>query len=228
MTPRKLQTKFDRPILFRTCARDVYESTLATGSIWMRSSHYYRNIEDLTRQDRSEGVNSTQTLIPLHFAPDFAQHVSFKGPGTIGQEIIPHYITSMHGINIRENLRQEFGGYTLGIVCIADLAAEILYQSSKALAVTSYQFGQVAYQRTALAQSFSPAGSAIQLTGKPSVYIKSINTDVLRKDPVEPFISQDEWRIAVFPSSYINNDWNEPLKINVDPKHFYRYLEPKL
>ncbi|MFN3188853.1 MAG: hypothetical protein ACK42D_04960, partial [Candidatus Paceibacteria bacterium] len=78
----------------------------------------------------------------------------------------------------------------------------------------------------ALCQSYSANCSAIELTGNPSIYIKSINTDVLRKDPLEPFISQDEWRIAIFPTNYINNDWREPLKINVDPEHFYPYIEP--
>ncbi|MEE4244945.1 MAG: hypothetical protein V2I33_06025, partial [Kangiellaceae bacterium] len=221
-----INTKFDRPILFRTCDKTVYESTLETGSIWMRSSHYYQKVEDLARQDKSEGVNGTPMLFPLKFAPENAQGMSMEGEGSVGQEIIPHYITSMHGTGITEKVRKDFGGYTLGVRCIADLAAEILFEASQQLAIHSYRFGQVAYQRTALTQSYSRNGAAIELTGKPSVYIKSINTDVLRKDPIEPFISQDEWRVAVFPTGYLNSDPNEPLKINVNPKHFYRYIEP--
>lgn len=226
MATTKIKTKFDRPIIFRTCDKVVYESTLESGGIWMRSSHYYRNIEDLARQDKSEGINGTQALFPLHFSPDSAQGIRLEGNGSVGQEIIPHYIMSMHGTSIAESVRKGFGGYTLGIKCIADLAAEILYKASQQLPVHSYRYGQVAYQRTALCQSYSANGAAIELTGKPSVYVKSINTDVLRKDPVEPFISQDEWRIAIFPTNYLNDDWQVPLKINVDSKHFYPYIEP--
>ena len=222
----KVNTKFDRPILFRTCDKVVYESTLDSGSIWMRSNDYYQKIEDLARQDKSEGINGTPMLFPLNFSPENAQGMSIAGEGTVGQEIIPHYITSMHGTGITENVRKEFGGYTLGIKCIADLAAEILFAASQQLAIHSYRFGQVAYQRTALTQSYTRSGAALELTGNPSVYVKSINTDVLRKAPVEPFISQDEWRIVIFPNVYLNGDPNEPLKINANPKHFYRYIEP--
>lgn len=226
MATTKIKTKFDRPIIFRTCDKIVYESTLKSGEIWMRSSHYYRNIENLARQDKSEGVNGTQVLFPLHFSPDSAQGIRWEGEGSVGQEIIPHYIMSMHGTSIAESVRKGFGGFTLGINCIADLAAEIIYKTSQQLSVHSYRFGQVAYQRTALCQSYSAHGAAIELTGNPSVYVKSVNTDVLRKDPVEPFISQDEWRIVIFPTNYLNDDWQEPLKINVDLKHFYPYIEP--
>ena len=192
----------------------------------MRSSEYYQKIEDLSRQDKSEGVNSTQVRLPLNFAPESAQSIRLMGDGSVGQKIVPHYIMSMHGTSISEDLRKEFGGHTLGIKCITDLAAEILYQASRQVPIHSYRFGQVAYQRTALCQSYSRHGSAIELTGQPSVYVKSLNTDVLRKDPVEPFILQDEWRIALFPTNYLNNDWEVPLKINVNPDHFYRYLQP--
>jgi hypothetical protein len=68
--------------------------------------------------------------------------------------------------------------------------------------------------------------SAIGMEGDPAIYIKSINTDVFRKDPVEPFVSQDEYRIVLFPSKYDNGDPNDPLKINVNPNHFYEYLKP--
>lgn len=226
MSDSSIKTKLDRPIIFRTCSKEVYESTLATGSIWLHSSHYYRKTEDITRKDQSEGINGTSTLFPLRFAPESAQPMTLEGAGTIGQEIILHYLMSMHGTGITEAIRKEFGGYTLGIRCIADLAADIMYQASRQITIHGYRYGQVAYQRTALAMSYEPFGSAIQLSGTPSVYVKSINTDVLRKDPTEPFISQDEWRIAIFPAQYLNGDWREPLKIQVDPIHFYPYIEP--
>ena len=187
-----IQTKLDRPIIFRTVDKTVYDTTLTSGSLWLRSSHYYRHIEDQTRADKSEGINGTQCSFPLHFKPPSAQALSLEGNGTIGTEIIPHYIISMHGTSITDKVRQEFGGFTMGVSCLADLSAEILFQVSQQLPVTSYRFGQVAYQR---------------------------------KDPVEPFILQDEWRIAIFTQGYLNNDPNEPLKINVDTKHFYEYIK---
>lgn len=226
MSKSTIKTKLDRPIIFRTCGREVYKSTLNTGSIWLRSSLYYRKTEDVTRQDHSEGVNGTSVLFPLRFAPKSAQAMTLQGPGSVGQEIILHYLLSMHGASISEATRQEFGGHTLGIRCIADLAADIVYQVSKQVPVNGYRYGQVAYQRTALSMSYEAYGSAIKLSGKPSVYVKSINTDVLRKDPVEPFINQDEWRIAIFTNRYVCENHDEPLKINVDQAHFYPYIEP--
>ncbi|TMS80107.1 hypothetical protein [Pseudoalteromonas sp. S554] len=220
-----IQTKLDRPIIFRTVDKTVYDSTLTSGSLWLRSSHYYRNIEDQTRADKSEGINGTQCSFPLHFKPPSAQALSLEGNGTIGTEIIPHYIISMHGTSIADKVRQEFGGFTMGVRCLADLSAEILFQVSRQLPVTSYRFGQVAYQRTALSMSHNLNRATLKLDGNPSIAVKSINTDVLRKDPVEPFILQDEWRIAIFTQGYLNNDPNEPLKINVDTKHFYEYIK---
>lgn len=226
MSKPPIKTKLDRPILFRTCDKEVYEATLSSGSIWLRSSWYYRQIEDIARQDSSEGVNGTSMLFPLRFAPESAPTITLEGPGSVGQEIVPHYLMSMHGTSITEATREGFGGYTLGIRCIADLAAEILYQVSKQIPVHGYRYGQVAYQRTALIMSYDPYGSANELGGSPSVHVKSLSTDVLRKDPVEPFIGQDEWRIAIFINKYLNNDPNEPLKINVEPNHFYDYIRP--
>lgn len=226
MNDPSIKTKLDSPVIFRTCGKEVYKATLSAGSIWLRSSLYYRSTEDVARQDRSEGVNGTSALFPLHFAPDSAPPITLEGPGSIGQEIILHYLVSMHGTSVTETTREGFGGYTLGVRCIADLAADIVYQVSKQVPVNGYRFGQVVYQRTALTMSYNPHGSAIELSGHPSVHVKSINTDVLRKDPVEPFIGQDEWRIAIFTNRYLNDDPDEPLKINVDPYHFYPYIEP--
>ena len=80
----KIETKFDRPIIFRTFDKLVYESTLKNGEIWMRSSEYYQKIEDLSRQDKSEGVNRTQVRLPLNFAPESAQGIRLMGDGSVG------------------------------------------------------------------------------------------------------------------------------------------------
>lgn len=226
MNDPSIKAKLDSPIIFRTCGKEVYEATLSVGSIWLRSSLYYRKTEDVARQDCSEGVNGTSVLFPLHFAPESAQAMTLQGSGSVGQEIILHYLMSMHGASITEATRKDFGGYTLGIRCLADLAADIVYQVSKQISVNGYRYGQVAYQRTALSMSLASYGSAIELGGTPSVHLKSINTEILRKDPVEPFISQDEWRIGIFTSQFLDGDWSKPLKINVDPDHFYPYIEP--
>lgn len=37
-----IQAEFDSPILFRTCDMLVFESTCTTGSLWLRTSNYYR------------------------------------------------------------------------------------------------------------------------------------------------------------------------------------------
>lgn len=221
-----IQADLDRPIIFRTVNRNVYEDTLRVGSIWLRSSHYYQQLEDQSRQDRQEGVNFTRTPFPLKFNQKCGQALTLKGNGAIGCEIIPHYIMSMHGTCISENVLEQFGGYTFGIRCLAKLSAEILYQASKQVVVHGYRYGQVAYQYSALAMSYHCDKSAICLSDDPPVYIGSLSTDVLRKEPVKPFIEQDEWRIAIFVSQYLGENPNEPLKINVDPSHFYEYINP--
>jgi hypothetical protein len=218
-----IKTELDRPILFRTVGKDVYRKSVHEGSIWLRSSHYYRDIEDRARSDRSEGVNGTKSLVPLRFHFENDLSVTLQGPGSVGREIIPHYILSMHGTAISDECRSEFGGCTFGIKCIQRLAAEILYKASKQLDVFSYRFGQVSYQHTALSISYNGHGAAISLGGNPAVALRSVNTDVLRKEPAVPFIHQDEWRIAIFPTKYLNDDANEPLKLNVSPDHFFEY-----
>jgi hypothetical protein len=224
MTKKSIQAKMDRPILFRTVSESVYKSSIETGSIWLRSSEYYRNIEDEARVDKSEGVNVARCNFPLNFYPETAQGISLQGNGGIGCEIVPHYIMSLHGTSISDQSRSEFGGRTMGIRCIADLSADILYQVSKQITVSGYRFGQVSYQYTSMCMSHHMNTAAIKLSGNPHVAIKSINTDVLRKNPVEPFISQDEWRITILTVGYLNGDFNAPLKINVDPSHFYDYI----
>lgn len=158
-----IQTKLDRPIIFRTMNKTVYNSTLSNGSIWLRSSHYYRSIENNTRADISEGINSTLCRFPLHFKPKSAQALSLQGNGSIGTEIVPHYIISMHGTSITDKVREEFGGFTMGVKCIADLSSEVIFQVSKQLPVTSYIFGQVKYQRTALTMSYNLSSAPLTL-----------------------------------------------------------------
>ena len=139
MNKNDIQTGLDRPIIFRTVSESVYKSSLETGSIWLRSSHYYRKIEDEVRVDKSEGVNGAKCLFPLNFNPKSAQAISLQGGGSVGCEIVPHYIMSLHGTSIADDVRKGFGGRTMGIRCIADLSAEVLYQVSKQLPVTGYR-----------------------------------------------------------------------------------------
>ncbi len=71
--------------------------------------------------------------------------------------------------------------------------------------VIGYRFGQVTYQHAALARMVHPVGApAITINGNPSTHISLINTDILRKRPVHPFIYQDEWRIAIYTDGYAN------------------------
>ncbi|MFY9342271.1 MAG: hypothetical protein WAT39_07270 [Planctomycetota bacterium] len=94
--------------------------------------------------------------------------------------------------------------------------------------VIGYRFGQVTYQHAALARMVHPVGApAITINGNPSTHISLINTDILRKRPVHPFIDQDEWRIAIYTDGYANQDPSLPLRIQVDPGHFYPYLTPE-
>lgn len=215
----------DEPILFRSTTADAYKATLEAGSIWLRSDQYFREIEDKARQDKLEGVNAGKTTVPLRLTPAGGPIVNVCGSGHIGQQIVPHYILSMHGSSIAEAQRISFGGHTFGIKSISRLSAEILYRSSQVLRCNGFRYGAVYYQYTALAQSFSQkGGSAICLGGAPPIHLNPVNTEVLRKEPVLPFILQDEWRIVIFVQEYLRADPAIPLQINVAAKHFYEYL----
>ncbi len=61
--------------------------------------------------------------------------------------------------------------------------------------------------------------------GNPPVYLNPLNTDVLRKRPIVPFIEQDEWRIVILTNGYLGDDPNAPLQLNVDPSNFYAYQQ---
>jgi hypothetical protein len=222
-----IQTELGEPILFRTTRKDVYESTLTTGSIWLRSDQFYRSLEDGVRNDRSEGANPGTTNIPLRIAVKGAPGITIEGPGQIGQLMVPHYLVSLHGSSIAHSEMESFGGYTFGIRSLSRLSAEILYQCSQQIRCTGYRYGHIFYQYAALALSLYSVGSAaIQIDGSPAHFLNPINTDVLRKRPIKPFIDQDEWRVVVFTDGYVENDPALPLKINVAPSHFFPYLMP--
>ena len=203
----------------------MYESSLETGSLWLRSDQYFRNIDDEARKDRSEGANGGKTSVPLCFKPDNGPQIIIQGDGQIGQEIRPHYIFSLHGPSISTEQRLALGGCTFGIKIISKLSAEILYRCSQEIECVGYRYGQVYYQFAPLSQSCnSERSTVINLGGKPPVSLNLLNTDVLRKQPLSPFIEQDEWRIVVFTDGYVQNDPNCPLQIQVSPSHFYPYL----
>jgi hypothetical protein len=170
----------------------LYQSTLETGELWLRSNKYYQNIEDAVRVDKGEGVNSSKVEFPLSLKTDNDVTINISGDGKVGQEIVPHYIISLHGTSISNTQRMDFGGYTYGIKSLSKLSAQVLYETSKIIDVAGYRFGQVAYQNTALMQTQNKNGSIVGLTDVPPHYLSVLNTDVLRKEPVLPFIEQEE------------------------------------
>lgn len=224
MTESHIQTDFNSPLLFRTTSESLYQSTLDTGELWLRSNKYYQNIEDAARVDKGEGVNSSNVEFPLSLKTDNDVTINITGDGKVGQEIVPHYIISLHGTSISNAQRKDFGGNTYGIKSLSKLSAQILYEASKVTDVIGYRFGQVAYQNTALMQTQNKNGAILGLTDVPPHYLNALNTDVLRKEPVLPFIEQDEWRIVIFTNGFIENDFNKPLIVKVDTEHFYPYI----
>ena len=122
----EVRVDFDEPILFRTVGAEVYESTLASGSLWLRSDQYFRELEDEVRKDKTEGVNAGQTVVPLRLEPENAQEIQIDGHGHIGQQLAPHYILSLHGSSISPDQHRAFGRYTFGVKSITKLSAEIL------------------------------------------------------------------------------------------------------
>jgi hypothetical protein len=224
MTESHIQTDLNNPLLFRTTSENLYQSTLETGELWLRSNKYYQNIEDVARVDKGEGVNSSKVEFPLSLKTDNDVTIDISGDGKLGQAIVPHYIISLHGTSISNTQRVDFGGFTYGVKSLAKLSAQILYEASKIIDVAGYRFGQVAYQNTALMQTQNNNGAILELTDVPPHYLSALNSDVLRKEPIMPFIEQDEWRIVIFTKDFIENDFNKPLKIKVDTEHFYPYI----
>jgi hypothetical protein len=212
------------PLLFRTSGADVVRATLKTGSLWLRSDRYFRELEDRVRNDAEEGANSTTTSLPLNVNVGGTK-VRIQGSGAIGQIIQPHYLLSLHGTAISGAQRREFGGHTFGVRGLFKLTYEILFQAAQQIKCTGYRYGPVAYQHTPLTFTSGASGAAIGLAHDPPLYLNSYSSDVLRKRPIHPFIEQDEWRIAIFADGYLSNDPNEPLKLHVAASNFYPYLD---
>lgn len=224
-----VEAELDEPILFRTTNEEVYKRTLSTGSLWLRSDKYYRDLEDKNRNDRSEGGSSGTTALPLMMHMKNGTPVHIKGEGEIGQFIGPHYLVSMHGTSISQSQRKAFGGFTFGIRSLSRLAAEVLFQASQSIKCGGYRYGQICYQYSAFAQSLhSSGGAALRIGGNPTCYLNPADTDVLRKRPIQPFIEQDEWRIVIFTDGYIDSEPMLPLKINMSTPHFYPYIGGEL
>ena len=118
-------------------------------------------------------------------------------------------------------MKRDFGDHTFGIKSLYKLSNDILYQAQKQVDLIAHRYGQVAYQYTPLTLSKNPNSTAIALSN--NVFLKSQNTEILRKAPVPPFIYQDEWRVAIFVKDYIDSDEQAILKINVDPECFFGY-----
>lgn len=218
----------DHPILFRTMGESVFDSTLATGSVWLRSDQYYREIEDKVRQDLSEGVNSGSAAVPLSLPMDnTGSRFLIQGSGKIAQAIAPHYIVSLHGSSISADQHASFGGFTVGVKSIKRLGEEIYTKAKEIIGEHVWRFGQVAYQRTALTVTTNPTGASPIVFGNSRLHLSLVDTNVLRKDPVWPFIEQDEWRIVLFVERYLDNNPSLPLRLSVDPSHFYPYIRPQ-
>ena len=142
---------YNEPILFRTVDAQVYQSTLDTGSLWLRSDEYYRDIEDAARQDGSEGLNMSLISLPIRIARPGATTINIEGDGRIGMSIRPHYIASFHGLSIDKQQMLDFGEHTFGVKSLSRLSAEVLSQACLQLRCVGYRYGAVAYQRTNLA-----------------------------------------------------------------------------
>jgi len=222
---QSIATDLDQPILFRTTSASIGEQTLNGGSLWLRSDQYYRELEDAVRNDKLEGINSGSTTVPLLLGEQGSGGFQIFGEGAVGKYLSSHYILSLHGSSISNRERNAFGGYTFGVRNLFKLAVDIFYLASRQIECTGYRYGPVAYQRTALTQSLNArGGAAIQFGGFPPRFLNPIDLDVLRKLPIEPFIQQDEWRIAIFTNGYLQGDSTKPLILNVDASHFFPYL----
>jgi len=218
-----VRTKLEEPILFRTLKKDVYPQTLSSGSVWLRTNVFYQKLEaeDLSREDRFEGINISGLFTELNIEGGVCIHC--EDGGLIGTEHPTHYIMSLHGLNIREQVRNEFGGYTLGIRSISDLANDVLKQASKQINVTQCGFGQVSYLYHGLHRTRANSTGIIvnYFVDGVSENLVQHNPNVFTKSPIEPFISQDEWRIVLHTDNVLDGDPMAPLKIKVDPSHFY-------
>lgn len=216
-----IDTDFDQPMIFRTVDEKVYKASIEEGSIWLRTNQYYQTLDNKERQDAIEGISGTKAERMLQFK---GLRLITHGDGLIGTQLPPHYIMSLHGVGIREEIMRGFGGHTFGIRCLSKLAVEVLYQVSQKINVRGYRYGQVSYQHTAISKSRIKEGQGGILKigeGDQAESIHSFDPNFLRKSPEEPFIGQDEWRIVIIPDEIYKGDYKAPLDINVDPSHFF-------
>lgn len=217
-----IQANLEEPLLFRTGNDTVHQSAIQKGELWLRTAHHYsKNELNQNRQDDNEGVNYSNHNFELRFNPSYSKINSISGDGSIGCILSNCYLLCLHSTSIREDIRKDFGGRTFGIKSLYPLVNDILYQASQQLKVVAHRYGQVSYQYTPLMLSSNPTSASIEL-GK-GISLKTIGNDILRKAPVEPYIGQDEWRIAVFVDHYLSDDPNSILKLKVNPNHFYDY-----
>lgn len=219
-----IKTDTDQLLVFRTCEKEVYDFVMNTGSLWLRTSHYYQNIEDdIAREDKLEGLSTSKISLPLTFESSRSNITSIEGEGFIGETPEKAYIISFHGISIEQKTKRGFGPKTFGIYNIEKFINNILNEAKKQFDIKSYIFGKVIYQYSPVFISSSNLGGSYKLNEKEHLSIYDQN--LLRKRPIEPFILQDEFRFVLFVDEYIDNNIDSILKINVSNKNFYDYSE---
>jgi len=178
VTDHRVEVDLHEPIVFRTAAAEVYRSALEHGSLWLRSDQYYRELEDIARNDENEGVNCGTTSVPLRLRVA-GVNLNVAGNGGIGQVIRPHYLLSFHGTSISTQQRQSFGSHTFGVRSFSRLAVDVLYQACQQIKCDGYRYGQVAYQHAALSVLPFVSGAAIGLGGEPPLALGVLNSEIL-------------------------------------------------
>ncbi|TFH89130.1 hypothetical protein [Vibrio ouci] len=220
-----IKADFDEPFLFRTASKLVCDNTLKNGEIWLRTNLYYQQIEDKARVDNNEGLSSSKIEFPISVKSDNGVFIDISGDrtGTMGTNVPPHYLISLHGTSISKQQHTDFGGVTFGISSFSVLTKQIIEETSKQIKVLGYQAGPVSYQFTSLVQTEKRNGAILEITDNPPHYLSTVDMTALRKEPILPFIEQDEWRIVVFTNGFIKGDHLAPLKLKVDKNLFYEY-----
>lgn len=220
-----IKSDFDEPFLFRTASKFVCNNTLNNGELWLRTNLYYQKIEDKARVDNKEGFSGSKIEFPIEVKSDNDVFIELSGDGTgsMGTNVAPHYIISLHGTSISKQQHVDFGGVTFGIKSFSVLTKQIVEAASKQIRVLGYQSGPVAYQFTALTQTKNRNEALIEITEQPPHYLRTIDRTALRKEPILPFIEQDEWRIVIFSDSFVKNDPEAPLVLKVDRDLFFEY-----
>lgn len=217
-----VQSNLDYPLIFRTSTESVYRSTTENGEIWLRSDECFRSLEDKVRNDALESLSAAGHKFPL-----LVSNLHLEGDGNLSEEFLPHYILSLHGTSIKDEVRRGFGGFTFGVKNIDLLARHIFEECRKQIACTQWEWAPIAYQYSALKISEDQTGAPIQVGHDPSRFLGVWRPSPFRKRPIPPFIYQDEWRIVLRTNGYINRDSSVPLKVRVPPSLFYEYLEEK-